>query len=51
MAINIVARLLGLDEEPKKPDKKERVKGYYKIPKPNKDEPNEDDEVIEDESE
>jgi hypothetical protein len=51
MGINIVARLLGLDEEPKQPVKKERIKGYYKIPKPNKSEPDQDDEVIEDESE
>ena len=48
MGINIVARLLGLDEEPKQPVKKERIKGYYKIPKPNKSESDQDDEVIED---
>ena len=51
MGINIIARMLGLDEEPKQPEKKERVKGYYKISKPAKDEPDQDNEVIEDESE
>ena len=51
MAVNIAARLLGFDNEPEKPERKERVKGYYKIPKPVVEKVDQDDEVVEDESE
>ncbi len=51
MGVNIVARLLGFGDEPEKPEREKRVKGYYKIPKPVVENVAQDDEVVEDESE
>ena len=51
MGVNIIARILGIDDEPKKTERKERVEGYYKIRRTVVEKEDQDDEVVEDESE
>jgi hypothetical protein len=51
MGVNIIARLLGLDDDIKEPENNDRVKGYYKIRRTVVEKEDQDDEVVEDESE
>ena len=51
MGVNIIARLLGLDDDAEKPENNDRVKGYYKIRRTVVEKEDQDDEVVEDESE